>query len=365
MGRWSRRATQVAAALVLVGASAVAGATAAWAESIRDFTVDVQVYPDTAFQVTERITYDFEGEYRHGIFRDIPQYDETVLGSRRTYGVDIVSVTMDGGQVPYEVSDNGPYLNVKIGDPNVTITGPHQYVITYTVRDGLRVVTADDAADPQAPSGISAGDVELYWDFVGTGWDVPITSARAAVVGPPGIIAAKCYFGPSGATTPCTAAAASAAVALGPVGLAAGDALTGSIVWPASAFTRAPRENLSQGMPSNPAVGFLGALIPAALIVLIPVGVAVSRRRSDAGAPVPGAPCSTHRRTTCGPPSCTPHGRGARAPRRSGSFSPRCWTWLPGAGSISRRTTETCRSTGSARERRHLPPGRRTSSEWS
>ena len=81
-------------------------------------------------------------------------------------------------------SDNGPFLNVKIGDPNTTITGPHTYVITYTVTDGLRVITADDAADPAMPQTVSAGDVELFWDLIGTGWDVGISSAKATVTGP-------------------------------------------------------------------------------------------------------------------------------------------------------------------------------------
>ena len=47
MGRWPRRLVRASSALVLVGVSVVAGASAAWAESIRDLTVDVQVYADT------------------------------------------------------------------------------------------------------------------------------------------------------------------------------------------------------------------------------------------------------------------------------------------------------------------------------
>lgn len=286
----ARRLGTLAGAVLLLGAGAVASAAAAAAESISDVTVDVQVYPDTTFQVVERITYDFEGEYRHGIFRDIPVYDETLTGARRTYGVEVQSVTMDGAAVPWELSEDGAFLNVRIGDPFTTITGPHTYVITYTVRDGLRAVTADDVADPEAPDGLTAGDVELYWDLVGTGWDVPIASARATVQGPGTVLAARCLYGPAGSTSECPAVAAKSVAGLGPVGLGPGEGLTTSIVWPGSAFARPPTERVTQGIPTSPAVGVLGGLLPAVLLVAIPVGVAVSRRRADAGAPVPGAP---------------------------------------------------------------------------
>ncbi|MCX6433355.1 MAG: DUF2207 domain-containing protein, partial [Actinobacteria bacterium] len=190
-----RRAAVAVSALLLCGLTTVAAATAAHAEYIPQLEVAVTVNPDTSFRVIETITYDFESEYRHGIFRDIPVYDETVSGQRRTYGVTVNSVTMDGGSVPWTSTEDGPFLNVKIGDPNQTITGAHRYVVDYTVTDGLRVITAEDKADPQMPASISVGDVELYWDFIGTGWDVWIESAKASVTGPADVLNAVCYSG--------------------------------------------------------------------------------------------------------------------------------------------------------------------------
>ncbi|MCX6431527.1 MAG: DUF2207 domain-containing protein, partial [Actinobacteria bacterium] len=66
--------------------------------------------------------------------------------------------------------------------------------------------------------------------------------------------------------------------------------LTGAVTYPAAAFTTTPRENTSQGLPTNPLIGVLGALIPAGLLAAVPIGLAIARRRKDAGAPVPGAP---------------------------------------------------------------------------
>lgn len=285
-----RRLGILLGALLVTGAAAIGLAAPAAAEYIRELDVAVAVNADTSMRIVETITYDFESEYRHGIFRDIPVYDETLTGLRREYGVTVADVTMDGAPVPWVTSDNGPFLNVKIGDPNTTITGPHTYVITYTVTDGLRVITADDAADPAMPQTVSAGDVELFWDLIGTGWDVGISSAKATVTGPGTALSAVCYVGPAGSDTRCPSATVQSIALLGPATLAAGEAMTTAVVYPASAFTATPNENRSQGLPSNPLVGILGALIPAGLLAAVPIGIAVSRRRADAGAPVPGAP---------------------------------------------------------------------------
>ena len=285
-----RRLGALLGALLLAGATAVGLASPASAESIRELDVAAVVNADTSIRIIETITYDFESEYRHGIFRDIPVYDETLTGQRRSYGVSVADVTMDGAPVPWVTSESGPFLNVKIGDPDSTITGPHTYVITYTVTDGLRVITEDDAADPAMPEAVSAGDVEFYWDVIGTGWDVPISSATATVSGPGPVLSAVCYSGAAGSDARCPAAMVKAIALLGPVQLAAGEAMTTAVVYPGTAFTTTPRENVSQGLPTNPLIGILGALIPAGLLAAVPIGIAVARRREDAGAPVPGAP---------------------------------------------------------------------------
>ncbi len=71
----------------LAGGTVVGLASPAAAEYIRELDVAVTVNADTSIRIVETITYDFESEYRHGIFRDIPVYDETLTGQRRQYGV--------------------------------------------------------------------------------------------------------------------------------------------------------------------------------------------------------------------------------------------------------------------------------------
>ena len=115
------RAAAVALAFLAALAASLVVAAPAHAESITRLAVQVTVNADTSMRIIETITYDFGLEYRHGIFRDIPVYDESLTGMRRSYGVELSSVTMDGGAVPWETSDEGRDMRIKIGDPDRTI----------------------------------------------------------------------------------------------------------------------------------------------------------------------------------------------------------------------------------------------------
>ena len=163
--------------------------------------------------VTETIAYDFTPNARHGIYRDIPLFDELVSGDERHYGVEVTSVRMDGAPVPFETGIEGSYLRVRIGDPEEFVTGSHEYVIEYRVTGALQSMSATDAA----AIGGQGGDAELYWDFVGNGWGVPIANARATLDGPVAPMAVGCFFGPYGADTSCPAVTSGATVSFGPV----------------------------------------------------------------------------------------------------------------------------------------------------
>ncbi len=284
------RATRILAAAFCAVAAPLLVAPAVQAEQINDLTVGAIVAPDSSMRIVETIVYDFQGAYRHGIYRDIPVYDELGLGKKRLYDIDVTAVLMDGGNVPFLATDEGPYRRLTIGDPNRTITGVHTYLIAYTVHDGLRTITAQDVEDPQFPAGVAPGDVELYWDLVGTGWTVPIAEASGVVIGPGTVLSAKCYYGPAGSTADCQARTLEDRALLGPVSLYPHEALTGAVTFPAAAFTTAPHENIQQGLPSDPGTGVALALIPGAVIVAVPVAFAVAHRRRDRGVVVPGAP---------------------------------------------------------------------------
>lgn len=161
------------------------------AEVIHDFTSTITVSPDASITVQEKIVYDFEDAQRHGIFRTIPL--QNAKGDN--IKIDSITVTNAQGQVySYTtIKENGSF-KIKIGDPNVTITGIHEYNITYRVK---RAIGYFDQYD------------EIYWNATGNEWPVVIEKAQVTVVLPQAIetVQQDCYVGIKGDTIPCATSA--------------------------------------------------------------------------------------------------------------------------------------------------------------
>src|SRR5207248_7932310 len=112
--------------------------------------------------------------------------------SNRVLRIDVRSVTDASGRPwQYATSRNGTNEEIKIGDPNQTLTGKQSYRLTYNVRGAFNGFTDHD---------------ELYWNVTGNQWGVPIAAAAATVLVPSGSLQRQtCYQGPNGSTEPCTA----------------------------------------------------------------------------------------------------------------------------------------------------------------
>ncbi|WP_181727239.1 DUF2207 domain-containing protein [Streptomyces sp. PT12] len=176
--RWRRRRDAV---LLLVGAVAVGlvgllGAVLGEpGERIARMWIGAEMGDDGTARITEVIDYDFDGEQRHGIYRDVPG---TEAGDVRD-----VAVTADGEPVPHRV-EGGLDARIVIGDPDATVTGVHRYRIEYTL--------------PRR------GDEEwLAWDAVGTRWDVPIGDVDAHLAAPFALEDPSCVAGASGSREGC------------------------------------------------------------------------------------------------------------------------------------------------------------------
>jgi len=165
-----------------------------FAEVIENFDVHIDLHEDGSFTVTEEILYDFENAQRHGMFRTIPTshpQDASSWYKERYIDIDVQSVRMDGGSVPYEITTPGDAIKIKIGDPNKTITGLHTYTLVYEVAGALS----------------QTGDVtELYWNATGHGWNIPIGVTRVEIHAPRGTLktAQACYVGTRGSTERCS-----------------------------------------------------------------------------------------------------------------------------------------------------------------
>ncbi len=155
-------------------------------EEIQNFYSDIYIKKDGTINVEENIEYDFEAARRHGIYRDIPlRYD---YGYKK-YGIklDVEDVT-DFKDVPYiyNVSKSGGWANIRIGDPDSTVSGVHGYRIKYSVRGAVTFFEDHD---------------ELYWNVTGEQWRVPIQNAGANVYFDEDIldgVKTSCYTGAVG-----------------------------------------------------------------------------------------------------------------------------------------------------------------------
>jgi hypothetical protein len=213
----------VRARAALLFALLALGAGRAAAEAIPEFSVEVFLEENGAFTVLERIRYDFGGAQRHGIYREIPLEGGEGFGEARRIRLDVREVTDAGGAPrPWRDETAGGRVHLRIGDPDVTVTGVHDYWISYRVRRAVRFLADRD---------------ELAWNVTGNDWRVPIGRAEARVYLPgSGETAAarlRCFAGPYGSKRDaCTARAEASSVVFEAEGLRPSDGLTAVIALP-------------------------------------------------------------------------------------------------------------------------------------
>ena len=263
-------------------------------EAIVSFDVKAEVQANTDMVITETIVYDpGTDEVHRGIQRDIPTEDTLADGNIRLYDVKILSVTRDGEDVPVEETEGADTISLKIGDPNVAIEGLHTFVIAYSVSGALDVIQPSSIND-KTPAGIKAGDIELYWDFIGDRWPYPIYQGTASITGPTPALAALCFYGPAGSTKQCQVEQGADSATVLSADLSGGGALTGVIGWAPDGFTQMPTPNITPD-PMVEQVSRLKASIPFLLVIALaalaaPITTAVLRRRSNAGVVLAATP---------------------------------------------------------------------------
>ena len=159
-------------------------------EVIYDYGVDIQILDDGDLRVTETIDYDFGPDLRHGILRTIPTrfpYDDV---NDRVYPIEDVTVESDAPN-DIEISEDGSSTTIRIGDPDVEISGRHTYTLTYRVEGALNPFPDHD---------------ELYWNAIGDEWQAEIVRARVTVQAPAVVQRVTCFQGYEGSTEPCALA---------------------------------------------------------------------------------------------------------------------------------------------------------------
>ncbi len=157
--------------------------------TISDFSSTLHINADGTVNVREVISADFTTA-KHGIYRDIPYAYQNSDGSTYYTNINIQSVTDNGTDTQYSVTQNDANEEIKIGDPNNLVTGSQVYTISYVAIGILQDKTSVD---------------QLAWNVTGTNWGVPIAKATATISLPSSSLTeVSCSQGPDGSTEKCT-----------------------------------------------------------------------------------------------------------------------------------------------------------------
>lgn len=158
----------------------------AYADTIEDYAITIDVLNDGKINVTEKILYNFEGRQGHGIYRDI-NYTKTNIDNKK-FMFDISNIKIvdeNDEKYNYELTTDSLQKHLKIGDADKTVTGIKRYIISYTVAGAI---TYFDNFD------------EIYWNAIGTDWTVTTKNASVEVNIPAELnleqIKTSCYTGP-------------------------------------------------------------------------------------------------------------------------------------------------------------------------
>ncbi len=162
-------------------------------EIIDNYNVSIVIDSDATIQVTETILYNFGPNSKHGIIRNIP-YKYKARGGNYKLEIDEIDVVDENGaSYTFETSNSSGEKSIKIGDADKYVTGVMTYVIRYKVDKAFNYFDNFD---------------ELYWNAIGTEWNVPIMQGDINVVLPDTFnqndLMESCYFGDAGSNEECT-----------------------------------------------------------------------------------------------------------------------------------------------------------------
>ena len=156
---------------------------------ITSFQSDITISQQSVLTVKEDIRVDFGSQLKHGIFRTIPlryRYDDA---RDRYFDLLVQSVTDGSRPLPY--SDYLDHDNevIKIGDPQVQVSGAQRYVITYQVTGAMNSFADHD---------------ELFWNVDGALWPAAKSKVEATVHLPSAaFLKGACFQGAPGSHEAC------------------------------------------------------------------------------------------------------------------------------------------------------------------
>jgi len=134
--------------------------------SITNFDIQVEINKDGSFAIEETIDVYFT-EQKRGIFREIEK-NYKINNAKVDLGIN--SINVEGH--PYKVDEKRNSVKIRIGDPNVYISGNQRYKIKYNIKHGI-------ISYPEHQ--------EFHYDLTGNEWQAPIDNVNFTIKLPKGI----------------------------------------------------------------------------------------------------------------------------------------------------------------------------------
>ena len=239
---------------------------------ITRYEVTADAAEDGTISMAIDFDFDFGDAEGHGPQFVIPirQEIEGDPDHYRSFEVDAIEASSDSGApAQVETDTDGGALAIKIGDEDVDVTGVQSYRLNYTIRGVVNPEAGDEGQD------------EIYWNIIGTGWEVPISGIRINLTGPGEVGRTDCFAGNPADDTRCTdhKVSAEGGAYFAQDKVEAGDGMTILADWPGGTFVGAephliPRKHFGNLFPLTPLTGGLGGLL-----ALLGIGVAARMHR--------------------------------------------------------------------------------------
>ena len=133
-------------------------------EHIQEYEVQILLERDAVLKVKERIRYSFNQSGRRGIYRDIPFIFEDKDGKKYKIKISDIKVFDErGSEYKKKIFEKDKTLRIRIGDPDVYVSGIKEYNIIYSLQGG--VLYRSDYN-------------QVLFNLIGNYWNVPILEAR-------------------------------------------------------------------------------------------------------------------------------------------------------------------------------------------
>lgn len=193
----------------------------------------IELGPDGRAGVTLELDVDFGSDPNRGpvLWYLVKQPFEAEEPTDRVYRMtDFFVTSSTGAETAVETSEEGSYLEVRIGDEDRDdFTGVHSYRITYQVEGWVSSTEHFPRLDQD----------ELYLNVIGSAWQVPLSDVTVTVIGPADVTGAECVAVRGDA--PCTGAVHRGTTAqFTQDSLGAGEPMTVRVTYPAGTFADAP-----------------------------------------------------------------------------------------------------------------------------